>query len=176
MRVRRTGGSSCVSRARRFTRVPFTKDTVLSGFVRRLVLTDTGSLFISKSFQGLGIGRLAMDLLEKLAVDLFQARVITLDTAAYEVVRTTDGPEWAWVELAGQESRNSLWYKKRGFEAYGVSPLPPGLSACLGRVSCWMLTGQDIVPLFQDPKKPEVKFHAAFLKKTVQTQTPVTVN
>jgi hypothetical protein len=79
------------------------------------------SLFIDTSFQRLGLGRLAIGLLEELAVELFHAKVLTLDTTAYHVARSGEFPDWKYVEVVSQPSNNSLWYKKLGYEAYGVS-------------------------------------------------------
>lgn len=79
------------------------------------------SLFIDTSFQRLGLGRLAIGLLEELAVELFHAKVLTLDTTAYHVARSGEYPDWKYVEVVSQPSNNSLWYKKLGYEPYGVS-------------------------------------------------------
>ncbi|KAL7424241.1 hypothetical protein Q5752_001827 [Cryptotrichosporon argae] len=74
------------------------------------------ALFISKKYQGLGYGGRALDLLERGAVDLFGARVFTLDTSAHDRVVSADGAEYD--EDTSVESRNVGWYKRRGYEVY----------------------------------------------------------
>jgi hypothetical protein len=116
-------GSNCVSRAHRISRNRCI-DTLtyrhLLEFVSRAD-AHAAALFIDTSFQRLGLGSLALRLLEQLAVDLFDARVVTLDAAAYHIARSGEFPDWKYVEMAPQESSNSLWYKKLGYEPYGVS-------------------------------------------------------
>ncbi|GFZ51988.1 hypothetical protein JCM24511_09759 [Saitozyma sp. JCM 24511] len=110
------------------------------------------SLFIDTSFQRLGLGRLAIGLLEELAAELFHAKVLTLDTTAYHVARSGDYPDWKYVEVVSQPSNNSLWYKKLGYEPYG-----------------------DIVPHFPDPSNPGNQFCALFMKKNASPRS-VTAN
>lgn len=126
MRVRRMVGSSCVSVTYRTAHLAIgsTKDTSTPRHLLDLARgadAHAASLFIDTPFQRLGLGRLAIGLLEELAAELFHAKVLTLDTTAYHVARSGDYPDWKYVEVVSQPSNNSLWYKKLGYEPYGVS-------------------------------------------------------
>ncbi|ORY34592.1 hypothetical protein BCR39DRAFT_513539 [Naematelia encephala] len=103
------------------------------------------SLFILKKYQKFGYGRLALNFLEKLAVDLYGAKVITLDTAAYECTWSEDGK--IATDNIGEESNNSKMYKRRGYVQY-----------------------KDPVPSypFPRPDDPDYKIHSVYFKKVVQ--------
>jgi hypothetical protein len=58
-----------------------------------------------------------MDLLERVAIDEYNANTITLDTAAYRCT-TMDGDLF---EDKTMPNRTIAWYKGRGYEEFKVS-------------------------------------------------------
>ncbi len=78
----------------------------------------TASLFIRNKFQNLGLGTLAMDILERIAVDRYNAKWITLDTSAHQNFTSEDGELH---ERFDTEGRSIAWYRSRGYERYRVS-------------------------------------------------------
>jgi GNAT superfamily N-acetyltransferase len=79
-------------------------------------LHTTASLFITPTYQNLGLGKLCLDLLENLAIDQFNAKWLTLDTRVH-------GPIDGLVEGRDDEKTESStlrWYKRRGYEEFLV--------------------------------------------------------
>lgn len=58
-----------------------------------------------------------MDLLERVAVEQYNAAWITLDTAAYWTVMDPDGFA---IEDKTREGRTVAWYRARGYEQFKV--------------------------------------------------------
>lgn len=75
-------------------------------------------LFIREKFQGLGYGKTAMDMMERLAVDLYGAKHITLDTASYFCYK--DPTDTYYIEDKTRRGRTCYWYEAQGYEAIRV--------------------------------------------------------
>lgn len=80
-------------------------------------MSNVASLYILKQHQGRGFGGQAMDLLERVAVEQYNAAWITLDTAAYWTVMDPDGFA---IEDKTREGRTVAWYRARGYEQFKV--------------------------------------------------------
>lgn len=76
------------------------------------------SLFIRREFQGFGLGKQAMDLLERIAKEEFGARWITLDTWAYFAEPKEDG---IYYEDQSRPGVNIAYYNTRGYVQFKVS-------------------------------------------------------
>ncbi|WVW83492.1 hypothetical protein I302_105513 [Kwoniella bestiolae CBS 10118] len=101
------------------------------------------SLFIRKAYQAGGLGTKAIDLLEKAAVEVYGAKVITLDTTAYFTYVDEEG--WL-VEDFNRRGRAVAWYEKRGYREY-----------------------RDPEPTFPHASRtdPDRKLQAVFMRKSV---------
>jgi GNAT superfamily N-acetyltransferase len=76
------------------------------------------SLFITPAYQNLGLGKLCLDLLEKLAIDEFNAKWLTLDTRVHgSVGGVPEGRDDDRVEAT-----TLAWYRRRGYEEFLVGP------------------------------------------------------
>lgn len=75
------------------------------------------ALFIQHQYHRLGLGNLALDLLEQVAAERYNARFVTLDTMSWDYQPREDG---VYMEVVGTESRNMRWYRRRGYEVYKV--------------------------------------------------------
>jgi GNAT superfamily N-acetyltransferase len=81
------------------------------------------SLFIRKQYQGQGMGRRAMDLLEEAAVREYHAKWITLDTAAHLITR--DAATGLDTEDFSKPNPVLAWYAARGYARYRVGGADP---------------------------------------------------
>lgn len=59
-----------------------------------------------------------MDILERVAMDTFGAKAVTLDTCAYYTVYSEDLS--TAVEHIGRLGKSVGWYQRRGYEQYKV--------------------------------------------------------
>ena len=112
-------------------------------------------MFISKAYQGLGLGSAAVDLLERIAVEEYAAKALLIHTGAYVCHWMGDH----WVEETGVVARNVKWYQSRGYEPYGVSRPDGSLGA----------DGEDTVLRYPNGAKDDLtpRIHSINLKKVV---------
>lgn len=82
-----------------------------------IALFIAASLFIRHKYQGTGIGSLALDLLEKAAVEEFGAEYLTLDTTRYHTYLGSDGQ---FVQDKSKDGKALGWYFTRGYKEYKV--------------------------------------------------------
>lgn len=68
----------------------------------------------------MGLGTKAFKLLEEMAADQYNAKYLTLDTAAYT---TEPSPDGYFIEDESKRSENAKMYERRGYRQFGVSPL-----------------------------------------------------
>ncbi|WWC69762.1 uncharacterized protein I206_103705 [Kwoniella pini CBS 10737] len=73
------------------------------------------SLFIRKAYQASGLGSRAVDILEKVAIEIYNAKTLTLDTTAYHTYIDEDG--WL-IEDTERQGKNWSWYERRGYREY----------------------------------------------------------
>jgi GNAT superfamily N-acetyltransferase len=90
------------------------------------------SLYIRDQYQGRGYGKLAMDLLERVAAERYNAEWITLDTTAY--LTTREGKYV--VEDKTRPGRTIAWYEARGYRQFKVRWLLRKLTVGLQATLC----------------------------------------
>jgi len=79
----------------------------------------SASLFIPVKFQGSGTGTKALQLLERVSVERFGAKVVTLDTLAYVIIESEC--KTYHLEDTNVPSRNVGWYGRKGYRKFRVS-------------------------------------------------------
>lgn len=98
-----------------------------------------------------------MDLLEKVAVELYGAQTLTVETTAY----ASEMINGVFTEIIGQPSKQIQWYRRRGYQVYRVC----GPTAGLISSSLW----QPNQPKYPAPtaEQPDRQLVATFLKKYI---------
>ncbi|WWD19939.1 hypothetical protein CI109_104411 [Kwoniella shandongensis] len=71
------------------------------------------ALFIRHKYQGQGFGSKAIQILESVAVDKYDAQWVTLDTTAYHCEFSPDG--LTGTEDFSRPGKNVAWYNKNGY-------------------------------------------------------------
>ncbi|KAK7941321.1 Acyl-CoA N-acyltransferases (Nat) [Apiospora aurea] len=79
------------------------------------------TFYVSKAMQGVGIGGAAVAECERMAVDDFGAKTMTLDTISNEDV-AVDSPRRIALNRPIQKVTNQDWYMRRGYEVYQRRP------------------------------------------------------
>ncbi|KAI1811802.1 hypothetical protein GGS20DRAFT_561185 [Poronia punctata] len=83
-------------------------------------ILSLSKFYISTALQNAGLGGAAMNALEKMAKEEFNAKAITLDTIAREECRV-DSPRRIAMKRPVPSITNQDWYERRGYKVYGGS-------------------------------------------------------
>jgi hypothetical protein len=112
-----------------------------------------------------------MDILERVAVERFGAKTITLDTAAYYYELSEDGSKY--IADVTRPSRSATWYTLRGYQpfrvcSYSIDPPPSVVD---------LVYIQDNRPRYSAPgvtdDNPEERLVAVFLRKRAEDITKI---